>query len=140
MSKGPLKPDFLDIYLTAFFRVRKFQKTSAMSVIFFLKMSRIDSRFWKLKKKIKKNVFFWGSFLWRCSYKLSLIRREYLSLAVNGLTNSPKTLHRTQRDFFQLSYVFMINKYGKGAVVQILTLFRPVYHVTCRRVLWSGTF
>ena len=33
--KGRLKPDFLDIYLTTFFEVRKFKNTSAMRVITF---------------------------------------------------------------------------------------------------------
>ena len=27
------------------------------------------------------------------------------------------------------------HKYGKGTVVQFSMVFRPVYHVTCRRVL-----
>ena len=39
------------------------------------------------------------------SVKLSLLRIEYLSLAVNVLTNSLKILHITQRDFFQLNYL-----------------------------------
>ena len=38
LSKGPLKHDFLDIYLTTFSGVRNFGKKSAMSVIVFLKM------------------------------------------------------------------------------------------------------
>ena len=32
------------------------------------------------------------------------------------------------------------NKYGKGAFSQISTVFSLVYHVTCRRVIWNGTF
>ena len=35
--------------------------------------------------------------------KLSLSRREYLSLAVNIFTNILKTLHITKRDFFHLN-------------------------------------
>ena len=42
---------------------------------------------------------------------LSLLRREYLSSAVNLLGN------------------------GKGAVVEISLVFVPIYHVACRRVL-----
>ena len=34
----------------------------------------------------------------------------------------------------------MITKYGNGAVVQIATLFEPVYHVACEKVVWNGTF
>ena len=104
--KGPLKRDFLDIYLTTFFGLHKFKKTSAMRVIFFLKTFKIESKFWKTKKKKKKRkkVFcFWGNCIWRCCYKSSVLRRQYLSLAVNVLTNSPNILHITKRDFVRLS-------------------------------------
>ena len=37
--------------------------------------------------------------------KLSLLRREYLSSAVNVLTNSYKALHLTKSDFFRLNYL-----------------------------------
>ena len=37
--------------------------------------------------------------------KLSLLRREYLSSAVNVLTNSYKALRLTKTDFFRLNYV-----------------------------------
>ena len=47
LLSGPLKQDFLDIYLTAFFGVRKFKNTSAMRVIFFPKMLKIKSKFRK---------------------------------------------------------------------------------------------
>ena len=33
-----------------------------------------------------------------------------------------------------------INKYGKGAVVQLCTVFRPDYDGTCGAVVWNGTF
>ena len=35
MWKGPLKLDFLDIYLTTFFGVRKFKYTKLIKAIFF---------------------------------------------------------------------------------------------------------
>ena len=37
--------------------------------------------------------------------KLSLLRREYLSRAVNALINNFKTLHISNTDFFQLNYL-----------------------------------
>ena len=67
----------------------------------FLKMFKIDSNFRKCKKKIEKTVF--DKCIWKCCNKLPLLRREYLSSAVNRLTNSPKILHITQRDFFNLN-------------------------------------
>ena len=33
-----------------------------------------------------------------------------------------------------------INRYGIGAVFQLWTMCRNMYHVICRRVLWNGTF
>ena len=55
-SFGPLTMllDFLDIYLTTSFEDRKFKNTSAMKVIFFLK---IESKFRKWEKK-KEKIFF----------------------------------------------------------------------------------
>ena len=37
--------------------------------------------------------------------KLSLLRGEYLSSAVNVLTNTYKALHLTKTDFFRLNYL-----------------------------------
>ena len=53
--KGALKWVFLDIYLTTFFAARNFQNTSAVRVIFFLKICKIE--FQTIKKKIHK-IFF----------------------------------------------------------------------------------
>ena len=41
LVKGPLKENFLEICLTTFLGVRNFGNTSAMRVIFFLKMFEI---------------------------------------------------------------------------------------------------
>ena len=46
--------DFLDIYLTTSFGVRKFKKSSAMRVIYFWKMFKIETKFGKCKKKFEK--------------------------------------------------------------------------------------
>ena len=99
----PLKRVFLDIYLTTFFGVRKFRNTSAMRVTLFWKCSKLNLNFENAeKKKNWEKVFaFWDNCIWRCCHKLSLLRREYLSSAVNVLTNSPVILHITERDFFQ---------------------------------------
>ena len=44
------------------------------------------------------------------------------------------------RETFLTLIVFTeVNKYDKGAMGQISTVFRPVYHVTFRRVLRNGT-
>ena len=57
----------------------------------------------KKKKKSEKVFCFWDNCIWRCSKKLSLLKREYLSLGINGLTNTRNILKVTERDFFQLN-------------------------------------
>ena len=54
LLKGPLKRDFLDVYVTTYFAVRKFKNASDVRVILFLKMFKIESNFKKFKKKFRK--------------------------------------------------------------------------------------
>ena len=54
-----------------------------------------------MQKKIQKK-FFVSERIASCN-ELPLLRREYLSSAVSGLNNSPKILHITKREFFQLN-------------------------------------
>ena len=57
LSKRLLEGDFIDIYLTTFFGVRKFKNTWAIRVIFFLKLVKIEYKFIKCQKKIEKIYF-----------------------------------------------------------------------------------
>ena len=50
--KGPLKRDFLEIYLTTPFGFRNLKNGSTMRVRFFLKMFKIKGKFRNAKKKI----------------------------------------------------------------------------------------
>ena len=71
-----------------------------------------SSFFWKCSKfyvdlrnaeKNSENVFyFWEYSIWIRCVKLSVLRREYLSPAVNVLTKSLNILHGTKIEFFQL--------------------------------------
>ena len=68
-----------------------------------MKLLKIDSKLRKWKTK-SENIFRFGdNCIWNCWYNLSLLRRKYLLLAVNELTDSPKILHLTQREFFNLN-------------------------------------
>ena len=139
-SKDPLKRDFLVVYLTTFFAVRKFKNTSAMRVIFFSKMFEIESKFRKCKKNLEKKFFV-----------SEIIASE--DLAINCLCYPENTCHWQSiceqtvlrfcislREIFSNRIFFtLINKYGKRAFDQISTVFRRVYHVTCQRVLWNRT-
>ena len=59
-----------------------------------------------MRKKIEKNFCVWGKCIRIGCVNFSLLRREYLSSAVNVLANSLKILHVTKRDFFQLKYLY----------------------------------
>ena len=87
------------------FRSLRFKNTSGRRVISFEKIFKIEFKFRKWKKILPIIFCFWDNSIWKCCYKLSLIRREYLLLALNGLTNSPKILHITQRNYFNLNFI-----------------------------------
>ena len=58
-----------------------------------------------MQKKISKTFLFGDNCVRIACVELSLLRREYLSSAVNVLTNSYKALCLTKRDFFLLNYL-----------------------------------
>ena len=108
--------------------------------VFFFKIFKISFRFAELRKQI--SIF---NFIWIGCIKLSLLRREYLSSAVNVLTNSPIIFHVTKRDFFLLKWLNSdrkcgSSKYGNGAVLQISRVIWTVYHVALWKVFWNGVF
>ena len=127
-------------YLSTSFAVRNFGNTYASRVIFFLKMLKIWARFWKYRKKVRKRSLFFSICNWSGCVKLSLLRKECLSSTVNVLTNSPKTFVSLRKIFLNSIYLTVINKYDKGTVIWVWTVFRIIYHYTCWRVLWNWTF
>ena len=59
-----------------------------------------------MQEKIeKKFVYFWDNGVRIGCVNLSLLRREYLSSAVNVLTNTYKALNLSKTDFFQVNYL-----------------------------------
>ena len=88
----------------------------------------------------EKVFYFLEHFSWIGYVKLSLLRREYLSSAVNVLSSGRKILDITNRDFFNSISLTGINKYDKVAVVQLLTVFGTIYHVACQRIFWNESF
>ena len=57
-----------------------------------------------MQKKIQEHIFFYEKILIGC-FELSLLRREYLPLVENVLTNTLKICHITKRNFFNLKCV-----------------------------------
>ena len=106
------------------FRSRYFRKYLSYEGHSFSKMLKIWSTFQKnLEKNWQKCFCFLDDCLWIGSVKFSLLRKEYLSSVVNMLTDSPKILHITKRNFFQLNFFAVIVDYNKAAVVQISAVF-----------------
>ena len=140
LVEGSSERIFLDIYLTTYLGVRNIKYTSSVRVIFFWKYSKFNVDFRNWEKNPEQVFCFWDNSIWIGCVKLCLLGREYLSTAVNVLTNKLKVLQRTKRDFSNSIAFTVINKYGKGAVLQNPTGFRLVYNLACRRAIWNGTF
>ena len=90
-----------------------------MRVIFFVTMFKIESKFQKWRKKLGKLFCFWDNYIWKCCNTFSLLRREYLSSAVNVLTNRPNIFHITRDTFRNWLACTLTNKYRKGAAVPV---------------------
>ena len=71
---------------------------------------------------------------------LSLLLREYLSLAVNVLRIDLKNFHVFKSDFCNSITFAVITRAGKRALIKIESVFRTVYHVAFREVLSNGSF
>ena len=78
---------------------------------------------------------FWDKSIWIVYIHLSLLLREYLSLAVNVLRKGPKNFNVSKSDFCNSITFKVITPAGKSALIKIESVFRTVYHVACREVL-----
>ena len=85
------------------FRSPYFGNTYAMRVIFFWKCLKFNLDLNNAQNNSEKAFCFWDKCIWICCVKILLLRREYLSSAVNYLTDSLKIFHVTKREPFQLN-------------------------------------
>ena len=72
---------------------------------FFWKCSKFKVDFENLRKNPEKAFCFWDNCVRIGCVKLSLLRKEYLSSAVNVLKKSYKALRLTKTDFFWRKYL-----------------------------------
>ena len=105
-----------------------------MRAMFFWKCSKFNVNFKNAEKNQKKKFRFWDKCISIGFVKLSIFRREYVSLAVSLLTKSLKILHVTKRDLSKSITFKASTKYGTGAVFEIEKVFCAVYHVACQGV------
>ena len=100
----PVEGSF-EMRLFRHFGVCNFLNTSAMKDIFLSKSSKFNPDF---KNKEQNREHFFLSYIVASELimlKLSLLRREYLSSAVNILTNSLKVLHIAKKYFIYFNYL-----------------------------------
>ena len=83
---------------------------------------------------------FWDKCIWIVYIFLSLLIREYLSLAVNVLRKGLKNFHVPKSNFYNSITFTVITGAGKSALINIESVFRTVYDVACQEVLWNGSF
>ena len=83
---------------------------------------------------------FWDKSIWILYIHLSLLLREYSSLAVNVLSKGLKKFHVSKSDFCNSITFTVITGAGKITLIKIESVFRTVYHVACRDLLWNGSF
>ena len=83
---------------------------------------------------------FWDRFIWIVCIHLSLLLREYFSLAVNVWRKGRKNFHVSKSDFCNSITFTVITQDDKDALIKIESVFQPVYHVAFRDVLSNGSF
>ena len=82
---------------------------------------------------------FWDKSIWIVSIHLSLLLREYLSLAVNVLRKGLKNFHVSKSDFWNSITFTLITQDNKRALIKTESVFRTVFLDTCWEVLSNGS-
>ena len=118
--------------------VRNVENTEARSVIFFF--SKCSKFMIDFKDEAKKSGNF---FLYQIiasellSFNCSYEEQDSQPMCYQAVPRSCRSMRETFPNWISLT---VIDEYDNGAVMQISTVLRHVYHVACRRVFWMGTF
>ena len=100
----------------------------------------IWSRYQKCMKKLRKSIFLFDNCIIIGCVKLSLLRREYLSSAVNVWKHSPKIFHITKRHFFELNFFQRINYMIKVLSCRIQQCLAPLTMLLLKASSKTGLF
>ena len=111
-----------------------------MRLVFFWKCSKFNADSKNNEKNSEKNFGSWDKFIWILCIHLSLLIREYLSLAVNVLTQVLKIYHVSKSDFCNSITITVITQDDKAALIKIESGSQPVYYVACQEVLSNKSF
>ena len=90
-----------------------------MKVIFFWKCSKFNLDSKNEEKNSEKNFGYWDKCIWILCIHLSLLIREYLSLAVNVLRKGLKNINVYKSDFCNSIIFRVITQDDKGALIKI---------------------
>ena len=105
LPKGPLKWDFLAIYLTTFSESVISDIQNLWGSSFCSKCLKFNLDFENVAKIWEKDFSFWYNWNWIGILKWSIWRTRYFSSAADVLTRSPKIWHVNKRDFFEFSWL-----------------------------------
>ena len=97
---------------------RQFRKyISYEGHLFFWKCSKFNADSRKAEKNERKMFCFWDKSIWIVYIHLSLLLREYLSLAVNVLSKGLKNFHVSKSDFSNSITFTVITRTGKITLI-----------------------
>ena len=111
-----------------------------MRVNFFKKCPKFNADSKNAEKNREKLFCFWDKCIWIVSIHLSLLIREYLSLALHVLRKGVKNFHVSKSDFCNSITFTVITQDDKETLIKIESVFLPVYHFASREVLSNGSF
>ena len=103
LSKGRLKWDFFEIYLTTFSESVISNIQNPWGSSFVSKYWKFNLRFKNALKILEKVFLFWDNCIWIGIFKLSLLRTGHFSSAANVFKSSPKIWYVNKRDVLQLN-------------------------------------
>ena len=129
LSKDPLKRNFLDICLTTFLEFVISEIENLWGWCFVSKEVKFKLDFKNSAENSGKFFCWWDNCIWIGTVKLSLLRKGYFSSAANVLTTRLKIWDVNNGDIFQLNWLGCDQRKDKGAVMEIWTVLRHVYHV-----------
>ena len=101
LSMGPMKQDFLHIYLITFPESKVWEIQNVRGSSFCLKCSRFNADLKNAEKNSEK--IFVKNCILIAIVNFSRLRTGYLSSPANMVGNSPKSWHITNRDFSELN-------------------------------------
>ena len=105
LVEGPLKPEFLGIYLTTFSESIISKIQNLWGSPFLSKCLKFKLDFKNAEKNWEKPFCCWDNCIWIGIVKFSLLRKGYISSATNMLTSSLKFFHINKRYFLRFNWL-----------------------------------